>query len=183
MNQQIYKAIARVLGTILVLVGIGAIGGGLFLHSSVSSQLSEQQITMPSKENLTTQEQKDHLLQYAGQPMEDGNQAFAFSDYYIKEHLKQMAGGKNYNEVSGEYMKLSADPKADPQKVAKLRELRADMFQGNSLRGMLLNAYAFWTMGTVAFWAGIGSLIVGAGALIYSFLGNSTKRGSSKATA
>jgi len=39
------------------------------------------------------------------------------------------------------------------------------MFKGTTLRGMLLNAYAFWKMGQIALWAAIVSFI-GAGLLL-----------------
>jgi hypothetical protein len=39
------------------------------------------------------------------------------------------------------------------------------VFKGTTLRGMLLNAYAFWQMGVIALWAALVSFI-GAGLLI-----------------
>jgi hypothetical protein len=39
------------------------------------------------------------------------------------------------------------------------------VFKGTTLRGMLLDAYAFWQMGEIAFWGAIVSFI-GAGILL-----------------
>ncbi|WP_124054506.1 hypothetical protein [Arcanobacterium ihumii] len=49
------------------------------------------------------------------------------------------------------------------QKIAKLTDLRMNTFlNGNSLRGMLLNAYGWYLVGTIALYAGIALIIVGA---------------------
>jgi uncharacterized membrane protein len=39
------------------------------------------------------------------------------------------------------------------------------MFRGETLRGLLLNAYAFWTIGQIMLWAAIAAF-AGAGLLI-----------------
>jgi hypothetical protein len=39
------------------------------------------------------------------------------------------------------------------------------MFKGETLRGMLLNAYAFWKMGVIAMWAALVSFL-GAGVML-----------------
>jgi hypothetical protein len=68
-------------------------------------------------------------------------------------------------------MQMSMDPNADQAKVAELGQLRQTLFMGNTLRGLLLNAYAFGTMGTVAGIAAIVSFI-GSGILfVLGFLG------------
>ena len=45
------------------------------------------------------------------------------------------------------------------------------MFKGTTLRGMLLNAYAFWKMGELALWGAIVSFIGAGLLLILSALG------------
>lgn len=161
----------------LALALVLLVAGGLltyassFINSNVEEQLSQQQITMPVEAALQTQEQKDALLQYAGQPMTTGAQAKAFADHYILEHMNASSDGRTYSQVSGEFIKLSKDPAADPTKVKELGDLRQSLFMGSTLRGMLLNAYAFGTMATVASIAAIGAY-VGAGLfLILGLLG------------
>ena len=45
------------------------------------------------------------------------------------------------------------------------------MFMGDTLRGMLLNAYAFATLGTIAIYAAIAAAIGAAAMLVLSLLG------------
>lgn len=162
-------------GLILAVVLLAA--GGLltyasnFVNQSVEDQLSQQRITMPAAERLETQEQKDALLQYAGQQMTTGDQAKAFADQYILVHMNASSDGRTYEEVSGEYMQLAKDPGANPDEVKALGDLRQSLFMGNALRGMLLNAYAFGTMGTIAAIAGIGAFVASAVLLLLALLG------------
>lgn len=162
-------------GLILAVVLLAA--GGLltyasnFVSQSVSDQLSQQRITMPAADRLETQAQKDALLQYAGQPMTTGDQAKAFADQYILVHMNASSDGRTYEEVSGEYMQLTKDPNANPDEVKALGDLRQSLFMGNALRGMLLNAYAFGTMGTIAAIAGIGAFVASAVLLLLALLG------------
>jgi NADH:ubiquinone oxidoreductase subunit 3 (subunit A) len=160
-----------------IMAAVLLVAGGLLIYASnfvannVKEQLSQQNITMPAAAALETQEQKDALLQYAGQQMENGNQAKAFADHYILVHMNTQANNKTYSDVSGEYLKAVKDPNADPKAVAALGELRQSLFMGNTLRGLLLNAYAFGTMGTIALYAGIAALIAAAVLLVLAILG------------
>ena len=55
---------------------------------------------------------------------------------------------------------LTEYPEAERAKT--LQELRSDfMLDGNTLRGMLLNVYGWSLIGQIAFYAGIGALVVG----------------------
>jgi hypothetical protein len=92
---------------------------------------------------------------YAGQPMTTGAQAEVYADNFIAFHLSKMGGT---------YSQLSARAIAQPNN-AKLSALVETVFKGTTLRGMLLNAYAFWQMGVIALWAAIVSFI-GAGVLL-----------------
>jgi len=161
----------------LIMAVVLAVAGGLliyastFVASNVKEQLSQQNITMPAAAALETQDQKDALLQYAGQKMENGAQAKAFADHYILVHMNTQANNKTYSEVSAEYMKAAKDPNADPAQVTALGDLRQSLFMGNTLRGLLLNAYAFGTMGTIALYAGIAALLAAALLLVLGLLG------------
>lgn len=142
-----------------------------FISDQVEQQLSQQDITMPGAEALETQAQKDALLQYAGQKMTTGDQAKAFADSYILVHMNAASKGRTYEDVSGEFLTLSKDPNADQAKVAQLGQLRQTLFMGNTLRGLLLNAYAFGTMGTIALYAAIAAFASGALLLVLGLLG------------
>jgi hypothetical protein len=140
----------------LILAAVLLVAGGLltwgssFVAQNVQEQLKAQNITMPTEAALETQEQKDALLQYAGQPMTDGDQAKAYADHYILAHMNASSDGKTYSEISSEYQKLSKDPGADPAQVEKLGGLRQSLFMGSTLRGLLLYGYAFDTIGEIA---------------------------------
>ncbi len=161
----------------LILAAVLLVAGGLltwasgFVADNVKQQLTDQHIVMPTGEALNNPEIKPYLEKYAGQPLETGEQAKAYADHYILVHMNAASQGKTYSEVSGAFMKLSADPAADKAEVAKLGELRQTLFMGSTLRGLLLNAYAFATMGTIAGLAAIGAYVAAALLFVLSLLG------------
>jgi hypothetical protein len=172
----------RTLDTLLTIGGLIVatvlLGGGgrltwasSFVNDNVHSQLADQKITMPSGKAIEDPLIKPYLAQYAGQELTTGAQAKAYADHYILVHMNKASGGKTYEEVSGEFIAMSQDKTADPATVDELAQLRQTLFMGNTLRGLLLNAYAFGTMGTIALWGAIAAF-VGAGLMfLLSFLG------------
>lgn len=160
----------------LLLAVVLLVAGGLltwassFAGNQVHDQLAMQDITMPAKAQLETKAQHDALDQYAGQKMTTGNQARAFADHYILVHMNAAGGGKTYEEVSSEYIALSDAQKASPD-GQKLGALRQTLFMGNTLRGELLTAYAFGTLGTIAAYAAIGAYIAAALLLLLAGIG------------
>ena len=103
------------------------------------------------------------LNQYAGQQLTNGKQAQAYANHFIAVHLKEAAGGKTYAQVS-------AASQADPTN-ATLKAQTETLFKGETLRGLLLDAYAFWKLGQIAMWAAIASFILAAVTLVLSVLG------------
>ena len=147
-----------VVAVVLLFAGGLLVWASSFATQNVHDQLKAQQITMPVSAALTTPAMKANLAQYAGQDLTTGAQAKAYADYYIQEHMNASSGGKTYSQVSGEFIAASkADPTA--QATKDLGELRQSLFMGTTLRGMLLNAYAFATLGTIAMWAAIAAFI------------------------
>jgi hypothetical protein len=69
------------------------------------------------------------------------------------------------------YMGLVRGGSTDTEKIAKLGDLRQTLFMGNTLRGMLLEAYAFGTMGTIAGYGAIAALLGGILMLILTLAG------------
>lgn len=160
----------------IILAVVLLVAGGLltwahyFIADQVHSQLSQQQITMPSGDALTTPTMKKELGKYAGQQMTTGPQAKAYADYYIGAHLDEMSGGKSYSQVSSEQMAAAAkDPNSAETK--KLTALKETMFQGNTLRGLLLYGYAFATMGTIAGIAAIAAFVGAVLLIVLAILG------------
>lgn len=169
MRRRTFDALMTTAGMILAFVLLA--GGGLliwssnFIHDEVSSQLKAQQIFFPEKgsESLEDPAVKPHLEQYAGQQMTTGEQAKVYADHYIAVHLNSMTEGRTYSEVS-------ADSRANPDD-GELAALVDTVFRGTTLRSMLLSAYAFDRMATVAFYGAIAAF-AGAGLmLVLSLLG------------
>lgn len=158
----------------LALAGLLLLGGGLllwganFTNSNVHDQLKQQDITMPSGAAIEDPLIKPYLEQYAGQEMTTGDQAKAFADHYIKVHMDKSSDGRTYEEVSGEYIALLKDANADQAQVKELGDLRQSLFMGNTLRGLLLNAYAFGTMAKIMTFAAVAAFL---GAAVMALLG------------
>ena len=121
----------------LILAVTLLVAGGLltwasnFVAGNVHDQLSAQHITMPPAAALTTQDMKDNLAQYSGQPMTTGDQAKAYADHFILAHMNEASGGKAYSEVSGAYLKLAADPTADVAGEAPTPSSTRFLFSGD----------------------------------------------------
>ena len=100
---------------------------------------------------------------YGGQQLTTGAQAEVYADHFIANHLKAIGGGKTYSQ-------LSAEAIAQPNNATLAAQVNT-VFKGETLRGLLLNAYAFGTMGTIAGIAAIAAFIAAAVMLILSGLG------------
>jgi hypothetical protein len=169
MRRKTFDVLASVAG--LVLAVVLAVGGGLmlwghnFVDNQVSSQLTAQKIVFPTKSNpefkALPPADAAAMGQYAGQMMTTGAQAQVYADNFIAFHLSKMGGT---------YSQLSAKSLAQPNN-AQLAALVNTVFKGTTLRGMLLNAYAFWQMGVIALWGAIVSFIGAGLLLILSILG------------
>jgi hypothetical protein len=169
MNRRSFDKIVSLVG--LGLAGLLLIFAGLlnfganFANDSVQSQLENQNISFPAAEAMP-EATKDQLAQWAGMKVVTGEMARDYSDLYIWEHMKGAAIGvtgkpATYSEVSGIYMGLTKGGSTDTAKIAAYGELRQTLFMGNTLRGMLLEAYAFGTMGVIAGYAAIAALVSG----------------------
>ena len=155
--------------------------GASFADQSVATQLSQQKITMPDKDSdgfkSLPQEAQDALAPFSKLPLTTGKQAQAYADFYIGSHLKGIAGGKVYSEVSGAALAASAKSKADPTNVALATEAatlmgqRTSLFMGETLRGLLLYSFAFWQIGQIAMYAAWAAAIGGLLMLILTLLG------------
>jgi hypothetical protein len=146
--------------------------GASFADDNVASQLAMQNISFPAVESLPAAT-KEQLAKWADQKVMTGEMARDYSDLYILEHMKAsstavMGKPATYSEVSGVYMGLVRGGSTDVEKIKQYGDLRETLFMGNTLRGMLLQAYAFGTMGIIAGYAALASLV---GALLFFVLG------------
>jgi hypothetical protein len=162
--------------TVFLFVAAGLLNwGASFASDSVKSQLENQNISFPAAEAMP-EATKDKLAKWAEMKVTTGEMARDYSDLYIWEHMKGSsiaAIGKpaTYSEVSGMYMGLMRGGSTDKDQIAKLGELRQTLFMGNTLRGMLLEAYAFGTMGVIAGYGAIAALVGGIIMLLLSIAG------------
>ena len=162
--------------TVFLFVAAGLLNwGASFAQDSVKSQLENQNISFPAAEAMP-EATKDQLAKWANMQVVTGEMARDYSDLYIWEHMKGSsiaAVGKpaTYSEVSGMYMGLVRGGSSDSAQIAKLGDLRQTLFMGNTLRGMLLEAYAFGTMGVIAGYGAIAALVGGLVMLLLSIAG------------
>lgn len=169
MRRKTFDMLATAGGAVLTIVLIAAGSLGLWAHSyansNVHDQLAMQQITFPAlgSQELASPEVGPFLNKYAGQPLLTGQQAEAYADHFIAVHLAEMPLG-------GVYSKVSAASRANPSDAALKAEVQT-VFQGTTLRGLLLEAYAFWTMGQIALVAAVVSFVLAGIMLILTFLG------------
>ncbi len=151
--------------TVVLLVAGGLLTwGSNFIGNEVHDQLAAQKIHFPPADSQAVAgPEYERMRQYGGQLMTTGAQAEVYANDFIGNHLKHTADGKTYAELSSE---SNANPD-DTELAAKVQT----MFRGETLRGLLLNAYAFGTMGTIAGIAGIGAFVAAGVLLILSLLG------------
>ena len=169
MNRRTFDKIVSFVGlglAVLLFIFAGLLNfGANFANDSVQSQLENQNISFPAAETMP-EATKDQLAKWAGMKVVTGEMARDYSDLYIWEHMKGAAIGvtgkpATYSEVSGTYLGLLKGGSTDTAKIAQYGDLRQTLFMGNTLRGMLLEAYAFGTMGVIAGYAAIAALVSG----------------------
>jgi hypothetical protein len=146
-------AVASIAAAGMILVGVVALIGGGYDRQVVHDQLAPQKVFFPAKGSPAL---LPGVEQYAGQQVLNGAQAKAYANQFINVHLSKVAGGKTYSQVSAASI---ADPKN-----ATLTAQKATLFQGETLRGLLLNAWGWSLVGTIATLA--GWLLIGFGGLL-----------------
>lgn len=142
-----------------------AIAGGLltwgsnFAEDYVGDELAAQNITFPPTEALV-EEGRDDLAEFGGEQVTTGEQAEAYASF-IQGHVENTAGGLTYSEIPDTAARTalqeaieSGAPEAEiaelEQEATTLSQQRETVFKGEMLRGTLLNAYAWSTMGRIA---------------------------------
>jgi len=142
----------------VILTVILGVGGGLLLFGAnfglnmVHDQLAAQAIVFPAKGSPSlTPAEFPGLQQYAGQKVDNGAKAKAYANEFIDKHLSAVADGKTYSQVS-------ALAQANPTD-AKLSGQVATLFKGETLRGLLLYAWGWSVVSTIALYAGIAALL------------------------
>jgi hypothetical protein len=143
--------VAAVAAAGMMIVGVLALAGGSYDKQVVHDQLAPQKIFFPAAGSPAL---LPGVKQYAGQQLLTGSQAKAYANKFINVHLSKIAGGKTYSQVSALAI-------ADPTNTTLAAE-KATLFQGETLRGLLLGAWGWAMIGSIASLAGSILLILGA---------------------
>jgi hypothetical protein len=157
--------LGAVVAVVLLVAGFLGLYAYKFATGQVHDQLAAQKVYFPPKGSPALDPAEFPGIQkYAGQRVDNGPKAKAYADEFIAVHLKKIAGGKTYSEVSTAAMQ-------DPTNT-QLQQQKATLFQGETLRGLLLGTgYAYWTFGMIAGYAAIAAFIGAAVMAILVLLG------------
>ncbi len=171
MRRRTFDAIVATMG--LAIAAVMVIAGGMlawghsFVNSQVHSQLAAQKIFFPAKGDAAIKElpkvDATAMTKYAGQQMTTGAQAETYADHFIAVHLVKIGGGQTYSQLSGKAL-------ADPKNAALQAQVQT-VFRGETLRGLLLNAYGYWEMGQIMLWSAFIAFAAGAVMLVLSLFG------------
>jgi len=140
-----------------LIVNLGAVAGftlwaSSYVQSSVTTQLAAQNITFPAYNSASIKAlpavDATAMNQFAGQKLTTGPQAEVWANNFMKVHLSAMPT----------YDAASAAARANPTNAKDAATLTT-VFEGTMLRGTLLNAYGWWSLGTYTGFAGIGLAI------------------------
>ncbi len=156
--------VGTVLTVVLIVAGVGLVIGYSFTASQVRSQLQEQKVFFPKEGGRDYQDLvKAHLTQYAGEEVLTGSQAQIFANDIIGVDTMAISGGKTYAQLSSESL-------ADPSNTGLANQVEL-VFRGDTLRGLLLNAYAFGFMGQIALYGAIAAFVLALAMLLLVLLG------------
>ncbi len=133
----------------MIALGIVSIVGGSYDHSVVTNQLGPQKIYFPKPAEWPA------LKPYAGQQVLTGQQAKLYANDQIAPDMNKIAGGQTYSQVSEAWI-------AGGMKSATLASQRTTLFMGETLRGLLLNAWGWAQVGSIAILAGILLIVLGS---------------------
>ena len=184
MNKAIRWRIVSLQAMLVLILG-GASGflfyEGSFVTGMVHDQLVAQKISFPGTDQikaggaLDPAEFPSEIRAYAGQQVDNGDKARVYAQDFIGKHLQGVAGGKTYSQVSSESSAaakvLASTPATDPNyatlqtQAATLAGQKTTLFQGEMLRGTLLNSWGWWMLGTYTTYAAVGLMIAALGVL------------------
>ena len=169
--------------TVALLVAGGLLTwGSNFAADYVDDELSSQNITFPPAAALQEEGRTD-LLKYAEEPVNTGPEAEAYASF-INGHLEEIAGGATYAELGTPERSANAAVEeavssgASEAEIARLEGEAAEitgqrntLFKGETLRGLLLTAFAWSTVGQIAGYAAIAAFVAAGVMLVLVLLG------------
>ena len=163
-----------VVATIAFLVaGSLLLWGNRFASDYVGDELGSQNISFPPAAALEEEGRTD-LLDFAGESVDTGADAEAYASF-INGHLEGIADGATFADLGTPEREAKAAVAAavdagEPQATIDELQATADgvtaqrdsLFRGETLRGLLLSAYAWSTVGMIAGIAAIGAFLAAA---------------------
>lgn len=172
-----------VLTAALVVAGVLLTWGANFSADYVGDELSSQNISFPPAAALQEEGRTD-LVKYADEAVNTGAEAEAYASY-INGHLQGIADGATYADLGTPEREAKAaldaakkDPAVSSEQLTKLETeyntisgQRNTLFKGETLRGLLLTAFAWSTVGQIAGYAAIGAFVAAAVMLVLVVLG------------
>jgi hypothetical protein len=192
MQRRVFDRLASGIGAALVVILL--IAGGLlvwghsFASSNVHNQLAQQQIYFPKQSEINAVKAQyakggqkavtdpefpnaklmiSALEPYAGKQVLSGKEAQVYANDFIGQHLYAMPLHGVYSQVSG----AARTAKPGSKQATTLAALETTVFQGTTLRGLLLEAYGFGTISVIMLWAAIVSFIGAAVLMLLTALG------------
>jgi hypothetical protein len=192
MQRNVFDRLASGIGAVLVVILLVAGGllvwGHSFANSNVHNQLAQQQVFFPKQSEINAVNAQYNkggqkavtdpefpnaklmvaaLEPYAGKQVLTGQEAEVYADDFLGQHLYAMPYHGVYATISG----ASITAKPGSAQATSLTALKQTSFMGTTLRGMLLEAYAFGTIGTVMIWGAIAAFAGAALLLLLTGLG------------
>ena len=172
-----------VLATVVLLVAGGLLTwGARFSNDYVHKELASQNISFPDAATLQAGGRGD-LVSWAGAKVDTGNEAQAYASY-INGHLAAIANGQTYADLGTPERAAkaavtdaqtsgasAADVASLQAKATAITGQRTTLFQGETLRGLLLTAYAWATVGTIAGIAAVACFVAAFAMMILVALG------------
>ena len=145
--------------------------GAGFVNGMVHDELVAQKISFPPASEIKAGGALDpaefpaEIRDQAGQQLTTGEQARIYANDFIGIHLTKVANGMTYSQASAASM-------ADPKNTTLANQVNT-LFKGETLRGLLLNAYGWSQVAMYAFYAAIGltiAAVVVLGTLVFELV-------------
>jgi hypothetical protein len=175
-------ACGAVVAVAFIVAGALLMWGSNFSANYVDDELSSQNIAFPPADALTEEGRTD-LLEFAGQDVNTGAEAEGYASF-INGHLQGIADGATFADLGTPEREANAAVEAavaDGADEATVAELEGEaaaitgqrntLFKGETLRGLLLTAYAWATVGQIAGYAAFAAFAAGALMLVLVALG------------
>lgn len=147
-----------VIALLIVVLGLVLQNQADFANNYVHNQLKQQKISFTPANLLKADESDACLKSYAGKALTTGHEAECYANHYIGVHVTLINNGKTYSETSNDARTLTTQLQAIPdQNSPAAKQLSAQvqateakatsLFQGETLRGLLLTSYGFSIFG------------------------------------